>query len=209
MARGRPKTMVIDCPYCRSRVSAKVHGEREYFEPREDPFPHKVAVLSCPGCKNTLVGFSEHIQHQFEDSHWDDATRLWPQPKRHVGLNVPMIVRQSLVEADRCFHAGAYSACEVMCGRALEGICRDSGANTNRLQTDLKHLLDTEVIDKRLYEWGEELRKMRNLGAHASLEKVSEKDARDILDFVHAIADYVFVLSKKFSDFMGRRNSSA
>ncbi len=56
--------------------------------------------------------------------------------------------------------------------------------------------------------WGDELRKVRNLAAHASAERVAQEDARDVLDFVHAITDYIFVLSRRFEWFMKRKEKA-
>ncbi|MBN8550382.1 MAG: hypothetical protein J0M12_13800, partial [Deltaproteobacteria bacterium] len=66
-------------------------------------------------------------------------------------------------------------------------------------------LLDSGVIDARLFQWSQELQKQRNIAAHASEQKVSSEDAHDVMDFVIAICEYVFVLNKKFGDFMARR----
>lgn len=49
---------------------------------------------------------------------------------------------------------------------------------------------------------------VENIGAHATGEKVSQQDARDLLDFTNAICDYIFVLTEKFQAFMKRRTSS-
>ena len=92
-----------------------------------------------------------------------------------------------------------------MCGRALEGICLHHHKKVDSLQAGLLELLNADIIDKRLYTWSEELRKLRNLGAHASDIVVPHNDAKDVLDFLHAITDYVFVLNDKFSKFMNRR----
>lgn len=66
-------------------------------------------------------------------------------------------------------------------------------------------MLDREIIDKRIYEWGEALRKHRNVGADATNKKISKEDARALLDFANAICDYIFVLTNKFEDFMKRK----
>jgi hypothetical protein len=95
-----------------------------------------------------------------------------------------------------------------MCGRALEGVCVHYKTKSQNLYSGLKELRDTKVIDERLLTWGDELRKVRNLGAHASTEKVPRDDARDVLNFLHAICDYVFVLSRRFENFMSRRRHS-
>jgi hypothetical protein len=73
------------------------------------------------------------------------------------------------------------------------------------IQNGLKELKELGVIDGRIYEWGEELRKSRNIGAHATDEKITPEDARDMLDFTIAIGDYVYVLSDKYEKFKSRQ----
>lgn len=69
----------------------------------------------------------------------------------------------------------------------------------------MKELHDRGIVDKRLYEWGDELRKHRNLGAHASGAKFNLTDTKDLYDFSTAICDYVFVLAEKFESFKKRQ----
>jgi hypothetical protein len=92
-----------------------------------------------------------------------------------------------------------------MCGRSLEGVCRHYQTKSRYLGGGLKELRERELIDGRLFQWAEELQKSRNLSAHATGEKVSKQDARDLLDFTNAICDYLFVLTAKFEAFMKRR----
>src|SRR5262249_34892443 len=96
-------------------------------------------------------------------------------------------------------------ACTVMSGRALEGICRHFGTQKVNLGPGIKQLREKGIIDTRLGTWAEELQKARNLSAHASDEKVTKEDAQDLLDFVEAICEYVFVLTAKFDSYMARR----
>ena len=94
-----------------------------------------------------------------------------------------------------------------MCGRALEGICRHFKTKSDNLANGLTELRDARVIDGRLFDWSEELRKHRNLGAHASEERISSEDAADLLDFAHAITTYVFDLTAKFKGFLQRKTA--
>jgi hypothetical protein len=73
------------------------------------------------------------------------------------------------------------------------------------LGSGLKELKEKEVIDNRLFAWGLELQKHRNIAAHATDEKISRADAEYLLDFVIAICEYVFVLTEKFQEFMSRK----
>jgi len=87
-------------------------------------------------------------------------------------------------------------------------VCHNTLLGLKTLASGLKYLKDKEIIDGRLYEWGEALRSARNLGAHASTEKVSREDARDLLDFSVAICEYVFVLNAKFARFKDRQKNA-
>ncbi|MBN2272408.1 MAG: DUF4145 domain-containing protein [Sedimentisphaerales bacterium] len=197
--------MIIECPYCESKVDGEVKGEHESYDPREDPGPFKAVLLKCPVCNNALLGGSDLEQTGPTSHGWSSLTRLWPQQESHIPWEIPAIVRKSLVEARTCFKARAYSACAVMSGRTLEGVCRHHSTNSNSLAHGLKKLQDTGIIDDRLYQWGEELRKHRNIGAHATEENISKDDAKDLLDFALAICDYVFVLNARFNRFMERK----
>jgi hypothetical protein len=99
-----------------------------------------------------------------------------------------------------------------MCRRAVEAVCAQFIERPKRpgnLDTSLRQLLEKKVIDERIYEWSNALRKHGNIGAHATDEKVSRDDAKDVLSFAEAIAEYVIVLNKKFRDFMSRKKTNS
>jgi len=196
--------VVVECSYCEARVDAKVVAS--YTEPpeRESGIRLKASLLMCPRCENALLATqTDYVEDS--SSEWDEPIRVWPNPDREFSWRIPDIVRGSLEEANKCFKAGAYSACAVMCGRALEGICRHFKTKSNYLGGGLKELLDQGIIDGRLFSWSEALHKSRNRGAHASSEKVSKADARDLVEFANAICEYVFVLTEKFNEFVRRQ----
>lgn len=196
--------MIIDCPHCESKVEAEEKGYVE-LDVEVVGVPSKLALVQCKVCKEPLLGFSELVQLSHDEWDWGNLERYWPAVEGELDWEIPEIARVSLVEAQMCFRAKAYSACAVMCGRAIEGVCKHHNAKTKNLAAGLKDLKDKEIIDGRLFEWGEALRSARNLGAHASTEKVSKEDAQDLLDFSTAICEYVFVLNAKFERFKARQ----
>ena len=200
--------MIIECPYCESKVDGLVKGEHESYDPNEDPFPFKAVLVQCPVCNNALLGGSELIQVGPNEHEWESLNRLWPKQESHVDYDIPAIARNSLIEARICYKAKAYPASVVMSGRTLEGVCKHHSAKSKNLSVGLKELKEKGIIDERLFKWGEELRKHRNIGAHASDEKISKADAKDLLDFVSAICEYVFVLTEKFNKFMERESKA-
>jgi hypothetical protein len=195
--------MIIECPHCESRVDAKVLAEREYG-PTEDQDPRKVYFLECPQCALTMLGHSELIE--FDDGFaYARPTRLWPEPPEQFHVSIPPLTRMSLEEARKCFGAQVYAACAVMCGRAIEAICAEYETKSKNLGAGLKELKEKQIIDQRLFDWGEALRLKRNIGAHATGEHISRQDAKDVIDFAVAICEYVFVLSQKYEAFKERQ----
>lgn len=196
--------MITECPHCDSKVDCEEKGfvsiDSEYAG-----LPTKAVLLKCKVCHNPLFGYTEMVQISQNDFEWDHVRRLWPVPEDDIDGEIPSIARVSLVEAKLCFRAKAYSACAVMCGRAIEGVCKHYHPTTKTLSNGLRKLKEEGTIDQRLFEWGEALREHRNLGAHASVEKVAKDDARDLLDFCVAICEYVFVLNAKFQRFQDRK----
>jgi hypothetical protein len=196
--------MLLECNYCESRVDAKelasYDDPPDYGDGPDAVF--RVSLVTCPQCKNALVG---GFYPDFEDG----PTRMWPRPDRYLSSDIPAIARTSLQEAERCFKAQAYTACAVMCGRSLEGICHHFETKTKMLAGGLKELLDKKIIDGRLFEWGEALRSQRNIAAHASEQRIGKDDASDLLDFSVAICEYVFVLTKKYQAFRERQTKNS
>lgn len=199
--------MIIECPHCESKVDGIVKGEVRDNDP-EYPFSCKRVLVECPVCKSALLGITEEIQVGPDEWEWDSLHRLWPPMDSNVDAQIPEIARVSLVEAKLCFKAKAFSACAVMCGRTIEGLCIHHETKSQNLAGGLKELKERDIIDSRLFEWGEALRKHRNIGAHATAEKISKEDAKDLLDFSTAMCEYVFVLNEKFNRFKARNKSA-
>jgi len=200
--------MIIECHRCEAKVDGVVIGEhKEPFDPAKGP-PFKAVLLKCPACGEALLGGSDHYQTGPDTSEWSELTRLWPHQESNIHWEIPAIARNSLVEARKCYKAKVYDACAVMSGRTLEGVCKHYKTTSKNLYSRLKELKDNRIIDERLYQWSEELRKHRNMGAHARVEKISKEDAKDLLDFAQAFCDYVFVLNAKFNRFMERKDEA-
>lgn len=196
--------MIIECSYCEAKVDAKIIAEHtDSPDPEDDPRSFRALLAECPRCKNCLLAG----QLEGWEGGWDAPTRLWPSPEEDLSWHIPEIVRTSLEEAGLCFKIRAYAACAVMCGRSLEGICRHHSTKSPYLGEGLKELRERGIIDGRLAQWAQELQNSRNIGAHASGEKVSKQDARDLLDFTNAICEYIFVLTEKYQAFMKRRTA--
>lgn len=196
--------MLIDCPYCKSRVDASLIGEHdEEFDPNQN-FPTKIVFVECPACSRSLLGVTEAYPTGSETWDWGNPNRLWPEPESALHHSIPAEVRSSLEEARKCYQVRAFSACAVMCGKAIEEICVAHTSKKN-LHGGLMALRDSGIIDGRLFDWSDSLRKERNISAHATGQKVTAADAQDVLEFATAICEYVYVLSDRYDRYQKRK----
>ena len=197
---------IINCNICAARTQGKALAERLYAA-GEEYEACKYVFVECSQCRNVLVGCSEWEIGEQGDAGWGTLTRQWPAPDDNLHVSIPRLVRSSIQEAERCFSSRAYMACAVMCGRAVEALCKDK-VNSKSLAEGLKKLKTSKIIDEKLYEWSEALRQERNIGAHANEQITTWQDARDVLDFAVAISEYVYVLDEKYKAYLLRKPKS-
>jgi hypothetical protein len=135
MAKKKVEQQIIECPDCESKVSANVIAKKEYG-PTEYNDPYCIYFLECPACNRTMVSASDLVQVDHDEYDFSYPTRLWPSVKKALERSIPKLVRNSIEEALKCYNCKAYSACAVMCGRALEALCK--GHKTNGTITHKK-----------------------------------------------------------------------
>lgn len=195
---------MIDCPHCAVRVTAKAtawvgNGEKQAF-----------FLVECPSCHNALFGSSMVYLDEFNNWIWDTAERLWPTPSlTDISPAIPEAARRDINDAQKCYSHGIYSASAVLCGRALERLIKEKAGANIMIGKGLAELKNRGVIDERLFNWAEALRKERNIGAHASDEDTTKENAQDIIDFTIAIFDYVYTLAQKYEGYVDRKRKIA
>lgn len=94
-----------------------------------------------------------------------------------------------------------------MARRALEGITVALGEKRGTLAARLKALRARGEIEGRMLDWADSLREVGNDAAHQPGRRISQDDARDLLQFVEALADYAFTYRARYERFKERRQS--
>ena len=84
-----------------------------------------------------------------------------------------------------------------MIGRTLEAVCNHENAQGRNLAQKLNDLAQKDKIPNTLVEMAQQLRELRNLGAHEAEDEVTETDVPIIIDFVEAILEYLYVAPAK------------
>ena len=193
--------MLLECSRCAAIVKAQEIAS--YFDDDvDDPFACKWTFAKCPSCNQPLLA----VQCDYgEGLEADTPSRVYPARDRKMGMSVPKSIRLAFDEAMVCFKAKAYTASAIMCRKTLEGLCAEHGVKAHNLSLSLKKLKEGGVIEERLFEWAEALRTLGNEAAHGVSSVISPQDAKDILEFTEALAEYVFTYRDKFERFNKRR----
>lgn len=137
----------------------------------------------------------------FDD--WTDYYRLYPK-KIYLDYSVPKIIKESFGESQKLYENGFFNPAMTSLRRTLENICIEKRINKKlKLEDKLKKLLELNIIDQKLYDWGEALRLAGNLTAHSN-EQIKKEDLQDMFDFIEFMINYIFVLSIKFESYKAR-----
>lgn len=188
-----------DCNEHRNYIKIETHTicPKEYI-------PMEYTFAYCEHCKTPSLFLREDYGRGFEE---DEYYRLYPVNERLINFDVPEIVKQSYEEAVKSINASCWIASVVMVGRALEAVCKDAFPESKNVYTGLKKMKEKGLISEELLEWSNELRVLRNMGAHASDEKITAIDATEALDFLQAILEIFYHLRPKFNKMKERRAS--
>lgn len=202
------RKLLVDCPDCRASVEARI--EHEVYWEGDEPweYPTQVSFVTCLRCKRPLVVGDEHYGYNGDEEVRSGTFRLWPPPDKQLSLSVPAPIREAFREAQTCFRAKAYVAAAVMCRKVMESVTHVQGAKSRNLMGALGELRDASVIDPGIFEWADALRIVGNDAAHGVDVRISEDEARDVLDFTEAIIDYLFVYRERFEAFRSRSATS-
>jgi Domain of unknown function (DUF4145) len=196
--------MLVECTFCEAFVDGELIADYTDYEEESDN-TGKYSFLKCPRCSRPFIVLQ--TDDGMGPDNWSEPFRLYPPIEMGIDLVIPTSLRSAYGEARNCFKAKAYTATAVMCRKTLEGIADESKITARNLATALKEMKDKGIIESRLYEWADALRISGNEAAHGVNSQISREDARDILEFTHALLEYVFTFQEKFDQFKRRKSN--
>jgi hypothetical protein len=219
--RDQGMPLVAKCDICQvpvaTRLLAAVNDLGDEGEPVRRSF------VTCGVCGRAMVLEQPLNTHKWNGDPWvigdlplpdledgppDEPLRVYPATRHRGGFGIPDAILKSLREAETCFQSNAFTACSIMCRKALEGMCEHLGVRERTLGRSLKELRNIGSIDENLYAWADALRVIGNEAAHDSRWSAQRQDAQDVLDFTEAILVYIFVYRHRFTEFTRRRENA-
>jgi len=144
-------------------------------------------LLLCPACSDVTLQRTEYHE-AFVDDLLSEI--LYPIKTKPI-IGLPKEVNMSYEAALRVSNIDP-NAFAVLLGRVLDKVCLDRKAQGESLSEKLQYLAKQGEIPSRLAEIAHQLRQLRNIGAHADLGDLTEKEIPILSALCNAILEYVY-----------------
>lgn len=164
-------------------------------------------VALCGRCNGPFL--LETVSYELEGSYETVTSRrvLFPVQREAQPRGLPEPIDRPYQQAVRSFQAALHEPCVIMCRKTLEALCSELGAARGTLKDRLMELVTAGKLDRRLFDWADQLRVVGNDAAHDLEVLLTADDARDSLEFVEAILASAYTLSRRFEAFKRRRQA--
>jgi hypothetical protein len=187
---------IISCGHCHNIspmvIVGNVNQEHEYEDPeygRTCDSGTIYSILECPAChKINIVNYFWHDSMESEDE--VSYKFLYPINSKHpLGLPDKILSTYNAAEKVKTIDVNAYA---ILMRRMLELVCIDRKAKQGTLAVMLKDLADKNEIPLKLVNVAKGLKDFGNIGAHASIGELSEKEIPILNALSKAILEYIY-----------------
>jgi hypothetical protein len=128
-----------------------------------------------------------------------------PEGDTHVNISdLPDDVESYFRDAVRVLQAGVPDAAAVQLRRTLEAAAEHFGIDSGTLGQRIKKLIDDGLITKQFGDVLGHIRKLGNLGAHATDERIDEPSARTALMFTTQVLRNLFEIPAELARAAGQ-----
>lgn len=187
---------VTACGYCgnisQMRIIGIVHDTTVYEDPTYGPMGEDgtvYLVLECPACKKrNIVAYGWHDSMESDEE--IEYELLYPQ-ESSLPVGLPDNIASTLRAAEKVktIDVNAYA---ILLRRLLELVCLDRKASGETLAAMLKDLAAKNEIPEKLVKVATGLKDFGNIGAHAGIGELSEKEIPIVKALTSAILEYIY-----------------
>lgn len=195
----------IECPFC----GEKGNFSTDHHVEKRNPNSSKVLNFDTLKCEN-CAGYVMVL--------WSATTtgggglhdyRPLPFPLKTVGApeHWPQAVQRGWFQAHRSLEEELWDSAAERARSALQAALRDQNARGRGLIQEIDGLANQGILPPLMREWSHEVRLLGNISTHPEPqdEGVSPEDAKDIVEFLDYILEYLYDLPKRIEDYRNRR----
>lgn len=165
-------------------------------------------ILQCENCGNYTFLFWSSNAHGGRFGRYDYRTLPYPLSQVRAPDHWPADVQRYWKQAHGSIIANNWDAAALMARSALQCVMREQGAKGKNLYQEIEDLKTRGQLPEIMKDFAEEVRELGNDSAHpkVGMEETTEKDAKDVVEFLDIVLDYLYNLPKKINDYRSRRN---
>ena len=145
-------------------------------------------LLNCPACSD--ITLKKVYYHEMFDPDDLQEEILYPVCENKI-LGLPKEVFSAFEAASKVKNIDP-NAYAVLLGRVLDKVCIDRKANGDSLAERIQDLAKKNEIPKHLADMANQLKDLRNIGAHANLGDLTKEEIPMLSDLCKAILEYVY-----------------
>jgi len=188
-------TEVIECRHCGNRAPMLVVATfSDEYEEGDNGYhwteSKNYELVQCPSCREVTLRY--YFWHDgYMESAEDTTIRIFYPGEKSIPRGLPPELAKEFNAADQVRRASP-NAYGVLLRRVLELVCEDRSAEGDTLYLKLKDLADRDEIPSKLVTVAQSLRGFGNVGAHASLGNLTDKEVPVLENLTRAILEYVY-----------------
>lgn len=201
-------TYRIACAFCAEKGNFETVQHLERKRPDTGQKTLNYDTLRCGNCGNYMfafwstssTGFGHNTIHNYQVLPWHRSTTDYPE-------HWPPDVGQYWMEARRSIEGKNWTAAALMARSAVQLVARAHGAKGQNAKQEIEDLASRGLILPIMKEWAHEVRELANEGTHPKpgTKGTSEKDAKDVVEFLSFLLTVMYTLPKQIEDYRKRK----
>jgi hypothetical protein len=207
--RGRELALnEITCPFCKERGNFAVAHHSAKKKANSDKVLN-FDTLKCGSCASFVMVLWSAAEWS-SDLH-DFLVLPWPLTLETHPKHWPAAAGRFWIQAHRNLRDENWDAVVVMARSALQAALREQKAEGATLKAEIDHLASKGLLPPIISEWSHNVRELGNESAHPKPEQAATErdDARDIVQFLDFLMEYLYDLPKRIKDYRDRPKKPA
>jgi hypothetical protein len=178
------------CPHCNIANPNITKYDQFETDNANRSYPRIWVTYICQSCGGALIGS--------RSKQYNTALELFPEPKK-VDDNLPYKAKQFLIQSLETIHAPAGSI--MLSASSIDAMLKDKGYKEGNLYKRIEAAANDHLITEGMSKWAHQIRLEANDQRHADEDASlpTEEDAKRIVEFAFALAEFLYVLPNKVS----------
>ena len=183
-----PNLLLSRCPHCRVDKPNLIQKYHFITAAHDGTNPRNWGIYQCQRCGGIVTAYAR--QH----SVW--VSEVFPG-EISIDDSIPIKAKTFLDQAINSIHAP--SGAVMLAASSVDSMLKEKGYKQGKLYGRINNALKDHLITKEMSDWAHEVRLDANDERHADeeAELPNENDAKKVIDFALALAEFLFILPSK------------